>query len=114
MNYKDELKRLQEQEASISSSFWKPETGQHKVKSLGELEDGEPYKEDGKEEQPRKWLEIQHEGKPHTWSMPFGKTPASIYGQLVHLASVRGKLTNEEFTVIVVGTGQNKRFTVVI
>lgn len=114
MDYQNELKRLQEQEASISSAFWKPEEGQHKVKSLGEIEDGEPYVEEGKEPQLRKWLHLQEGNKEYTWSMPFGKTPASIYGQLVRLATARKKLKDEEFVVIVVGKGQSKRFTIVI
>lgn len=115
MDYQIELKRLQEQEANLASAFWKPEEGQHKVKALGELIDGEPYEEEGKEAVPRKWLDIEVNGKDHTWSMPFGKTPASTYGQLCRLAIVKGnKLTGTEFVVIVVGKGQNKRFTIVL
>lgn len=114
MDYKKELIRLQEQEANIGSDFWKPKPGQYKVKGLGEIEDAPPYEEDGKEPQLRKMIHIKVNDKEFSWSMPLGKTPASTYGQLVHLASIKGKLKDEEFTVVVVGEGQNIRFTIVI
>lgn len=114
MDYQKELKKLEEQEASISSEFWKPEAGQYRVKALGEIVDAEPYEEQGKEPQPRKMIQLLIDNKTVTWTMPEGKTPASSYGQLVRLASIRNnKLTNVEFTIVVVGSEKNKRFTVV-
>jgi hypothetical protein len=114
MDYQSELKRLEENEATMSSEFWKPEAGQHKVKALDEISDGEPYVEEGKEPVPRKWLQIRVNNTDHTWSMPIGKTPASTYGQLCKLAASRNnKLQDAEFVVVVVGSGQNKRFTIV-
>jgi len=114
MDYQNELKRLEENEASIGSDYWKPEAGQHKVKALSELEDADPYEEDGKEPQLRKQITLIESGKEYTWNMPFGKTKASTYGQLCNLASYKNNtLINVEFTVVVVGSGQNKRFTIV-
>ena len=53
-------------------------------------------------------------GKEYTWNFPFGKTSGSTYGQLCRLAVAKGnKLTDVEFTVVVTGSGQNKRFTIV-
>ena len=48
------------------------------------------------------------------WTMPKGVTPASVYGQLVKLAAQRGKLKDEQFTVVVTGSDKTKRFTIVI
>lgn len=114
MNYQDELKRLTDQETLGSSEYWKPEAGQHRAKALGELEDAEPYEEEGKEPQLRKQIKLLVNGRESMWSMPFGKTPASTYGQLVKLGSFKGQLTGVEFTIVVVGSGQSKRFTIVM
>jgi hypothetical protein len=115
VDYQEELKRLQEQEASIGGDFWKPNAGQHKVKALGELEDAPPYEEEGKEPQQRRQINLLVDGKEVVWTMPFGRTPASTYGQLVNLATANNdSLKDKEFTVVVVGEGQNKRFTIVI
>ena len=116
MDYKAELLRLEEQEALGASEFWQPEAGQHKVKALSEFEDAEPFTEEGKEPQLRKKLKVADDkGKEHIWTMPYGRTPVSVYGQLVRLGVAKeNKLLGAEFTVVVVGTGQNKRFTIVI
>ena len=116
MDYKKELERLKQQKAELGGDFWKPEArlNQYKVKALGELEDADPYEEEGQEPKPRKQLKILVEGKQYVWNMNFGKTPSSVYGQLVNLASVKGKLKDEEFGVIVVGSGQEIRFTIAL
>lgn len=114
MDYQAEQKRLEEAEANMSSDFFKPEAGQYKIKALTELIDADPYEEEGKEPQPRKQMDVLHEGKEFTWNMPFGKTKASTYGQLVSLAAKNNNsLIGVIFTVVVVGSGQNKRFTIV-
>lgn len=117
MDYQQELAKLEQQESSVASEFWKPVAGKYKVRALGELEDGKPYVDKNNpsaEPQPRKQLRIQLEdGKVVTFSMPHGLTPASTYGQLVKLGVERKALINQEFTIAVVGSGQNKRFTIV-
>lgn len=114
MDYKLELQKLKENEDAIGSEFWKPEAGKYRVIATSEIVDGEPYREEGKTDVPRKMISVDVDGTNHNWSMPVGKTPASTYGQLCHLASEKGnKLTALGFTVVVVGSGQNKRFTVV-
>jgi hypothetical protein len=114
MNYQEELKRLQENEALNAGEYWKPEAGQHKAKALSEIENGNPYEEEGKEPQLRQQIHLLVNGKEVLWTMPFGLTPASTYGQLVHLASVRGnKLKDETFTIVVTGSGKTRRFTIV-
>jgi hypothetical protein len=114
MDYKTELDKLKANEADTKSEYWKPKAGQYKVKALSELEDAKPYEEEGKEPQLRKQIHLIVEGKTVVWSMPFGITPASTYGQLVKLGSVNNKLQDLEFTVVVTGDGKTKRFTIVM
>lgn len=113
MDYKQELVKLQSNEANAMSDYWKPKAGQYRLRALSEIEDAKPYIEEGKEPQPRKQIKLLLAGKEVTWSMPFGVTPASTFGQLVALGAARGKLKDEEFTVVVTGDGKTKRFTIV-
>ena len=116
MDYQSELNRLQSNEAVSKTEYWKPKAGQYKVQALSELEEGKPFVEEGKPDQLRKQIHIAllPENKEVVWSFPHGVTRASTSGQLVSLAVARGnKLMNEIFTVVVVGEGQNKRFTIV-
>jgi hypothetical protein len=113
MDYKNEFKRLQEYVPSMDSEFWSPEPGQYKITALTEIEESEPF-EDDKELKPRDKLGIEVNGKKLTWTFALGKSLASTYGQLVQLASLKGgSLKGQVFTVVVVGEGQNKRFTIV-
>lgn len=117
MDYQAELKKLEEQEANVLNEFWKPLAGKYKVRALSEVEKGKDFLDKNKPEslpQPRMQLRIHliETNKDVLFSMPHGLTPASVYGQLIKLGTERGKLINEEFTIVVVGSGQNKRFTI--
>lgn len=114
MDYQKELERLKENEDNLSGDYWKPEPGQHRVKSLGEIEDGTPFEKEGEESQPRKQLRIAIGENEYLWSFPLGKTPASVYGQLVGLGSQLGSLKDKEFTVVTTGSGKQIRFTIVL
>ena len=48
MDYENELKKIQE-----GGNYWKPKTGQFKLKALTELEDTDPFvkKRDGEEDE---------------------------------------------------------------
>ena len=111
IDYQAELKRIE----NFTGDYWKPKAGQHRIKAVGEIEEGEPvvFKE-GDVPQDRASLVIEVEGKRYTWDFPKGKTKASTYGQLIQLATNKGKLTGCEFTVVVIGEGQSIRFTIVI
>lgn len=109
VDYQKELKVLQEH----TGDYWKPKAGQYKVVALGELVDAEPFKNDEGEEQSRASLKISVAEKEYVWNFPKGKTVASTYGQLILLGSKKGKLLSESFTVVVIGEGQNIRFTIV-
>lgn len=110
IDYQAELKVLEEH----TGDYWKPKAGQYKVVALSELMDADPFKsDDGSEPQPRVMLKISVDKKEYAWNFPKGKTPASTYGQLVRLGAVKGKISGESFTVVVIGEGQNIRFTIV-
>ena len=112
IDYKLENKRLEE----FSGDYWKPKAGQYKVKAISEILESESaqFSDDPKAEpQPRAQIKISVLGKDYIWNFPRGKTVSSTYGQLVHLGSVKENLTGTEFVVVVVGEGQNIRFTIV-
>ena len=117
LDYQQEINRLKENESLGASDYWRPDIGQYKVKAISEIEDGRPFEEEGKEPQLRKQIHLMVTDKgvekEVVWTMPFGLTPASLYGQLVFLGSVKGKLKDTNFTVVVTGTGKNKRSTIV-
>jgi hypothetical protein len=114
MNYQEELKRLEIQEANLVSDYWKPEAGQYKVLALSEITDADAYEEEGKEPQARKQVHIRVDSKDVHWNFPLGKTKASTYGQLCSIAARNNNsLQAVTFTVVVVGSGQNRRFTIV-
>ena len=114
INYKDESQRLDNYIPGESSDFWKPVEGKHRVKALSELEDTEPYVEEGKDPRPQVKIRLLINGKEMTWTIGVGATRASTYGQLIKLAQERGdKLTGEEFTIVVVNDGNKNKYTIV-
>lgn len=111
IDYAAEHKKIQE----FSGDYWKPKAGQYRVIANSEVVDSEPFIDEKKKEpQARVQLKILIDKKEYLWNFPKGKTPASTYGQLIKLATLKGyKLTGTEFTIVVVGEGQNIRFTIV-
>lgn len=114
MDYQEELKKIQE-----GGNYWKPKSGQFKVKALGELEEAEPYikKRDGQPDQvnPQSKILISVDGEERTWTFGIGKTPASTYGQLVELATKNSNtLKNVEFSVVVKNDGIKNDYTIVM
>lgn len=115
MDYQEKLKKLQE-----GSNYWKPKTGQFKVKSLTELEEAEPFirksSEEGKpdEESPQFKLQCLIDGEEKTWTFGKGITPLSTYGQLVELATKHDNtLIDVEFSVVVKSDGNKNDYTIV-
>jgi len=114
VNYNEEVKRLDAYKPEDSQDFWKPKSGQYKVKALSELEDAEPYVEDNKEPKPQVKVRLLIEDRQVTWTMGIGKSPASSYGQLCKLAvSSNGKLTDLEFMIVVTNDGTKNTYTIV-
>lgn len=113
MDYQSEFERMKNFVPLEGSEYWSPKPGKYKVKGLSEIEDSEPF-EDDKEMKPRKKLKVLVDGKELTWTFALGKSLVSTYGQLVQLAQdSTSTLLGREFTVVVVGEEQQKRFTIV-
>ena len=118
MDYQSELKKIQE-----AANYWKPKTGQFKVKSLTELESTDPYVRKTKdadgnlieESTPQFKIKILVDGEEKVWTFGIGKTPASTYGQIVELATKHAnQLTNVEFSVVVKSDGTKNDYTIVM
>jgi len=109
INYQEEQEKLEAFEPTDTSKFWKPLAGQHKIKSLSEMEEAEPYKDKA-----QKKLRILIDGEEKDWTFAVGVSPASTYGQLVGLATKHNNtLLNKEFTVVVVNDGKKNSYTLV-
>ena len=84
-----------------SSNFWKPETGQYKVKFL---DDGTPSTYEDKNsgrvtEQLNFKVEVNDEEK--LWTVTKARTVNSLYGQITLLGRYHGNLSSKEFTLFV-------------
>lgn len=114
INYNEEVKRLDSFKPADNSEFWKPKPGQYKVKAITEMEDAEPYEEEGKDPKPRAKIDILVEDQKYTWTFTVGKSSASSYGQLCKLAVANGgKLQDAEFTIVVTSDGKKNNYTIV-
>lgn len=116
MDYQKEFKRLQE-----GSSYWKPKSGQFRVKALSEIEETTPYEkkdQDGKiiESNPQRKITIEVDGEKRVWTFGEGQTIASTNGQLVELAIKKhnGTLLGKEFTVAIKNDGRKNDYTIVL
>lgn len=111
MDYKNEKKIIDE-----GGNFWKPETGQHQVVVIGELEASEPFikeNEDGtKRESEQFQLKISVNKIEKLWTMGRGNTLASSFGQLVALGAEHKNLNGLVLTVAVKSNGNKKDFTI--
>jgi hypothetical protein len=113
MDYQQELKRLQE-----GGNYWKPKSGQFKVKALSELEETEPFikKRDGQPDEihAQAKIKVSVNGEEKLWTFGKGATLASTYGQLIDLASKHAnQLTGVDFSVVVKFDGTKNDYTIV-
>lgn len=116
INYNEEVKRLEAYKPEENSDFWKPAAGQYKVKALTELQEAEPFKEEGKADKPQAKIDLLlSDDKKVTWTVGKGKSVASAYGQLCKLATAKdGKLTDVQFTIVVTFDGKKNSYTIVM
>lgn len=114
INYEEEAKKLEAFEPGDSSMYWKPVPGKHKVNAMSELEDAEPFIEEGKEPNPQVKIKLKVGDEEKTWTMGKGKSPASSYGQLVALAKENNNsLVGKQFTIVVISDGNKNKYTIV-
>ncbi len=108
INYGEELTKLEEK---TKMNVWKPGEGSHIVTFLSEPEDCAWTKDTGEKVEQWKFL-IEVKGEQCVWFIPKSSQRTSIRGQLVKLGSLKGKLMGVQTTVIVVGKGKERRYTV--
>jgi hypothetical protein len=118
IDYKSEVKRLDAFVPGENSKFWKPKTGQYKVKALTELEGAEPFipkdsKDPEKDKKPQCKLDLLVNDERVTWTMGIGVSPASAYGQLCKLAVEMNGLKDKTFIIVVTSDGKKNTYTIV-
>lgn len=92
-----------------STNFWKPQTGQHRVKFL---DDGTPATYEDKNsgritEQLNFRVEI--EGEEKDWTVTKARTVNSLYGQIALLGRYHGSLVGKTITLLVKFDQQNNK-----
>jgi len=92
-----------------SSNFWKPQTGQYKVKFL---DDGTPSTYEDKNsgrvtEQLNFKVEI--DGEEKEWTVTKARTVNSLYGQIALLGRYHGSLVEKTITLLVKFDQQNNK-----
>lgn len=111
INYKEEVKRLNEFVPGDQTEFWKPKPGQYRVRALSELEETKPFQ--GDVNKPQIKIDLLLGEEKFTWTMAKGKSPGGSYGQLCNLALKKGKLTNIDFMIVVTNDKKKNTYTIV-
>jgi len=105
MDWNNEKESLQK-----ATKWWKPTTGQHKVKFLN---DGTEHDFEWDNKIVKKVnFEIEVGGKRYGWGVTKGPTINSLYGQLTCIGVDKGTLVEQEITLIVKGKGKETNYTV--
>lgn len=113
INYKEEVKKLQEYE-NFKGEWFKPEAGQHKMVIVSAPEIIE--RDFGKPEQPdvkkQMRLRIEVNKKPFTWDIGIGQTKNSVYGQLMLVGEAKGTLIGVPLTLLVKRSKDKNDYTI--
>ena len=113
VNYSQEVLRLDAFVPGEQSTYWKPKAGQYRVRALTELEDSEPFHQEGKEDKPQMKIDLLVDTQRFTWTMAKGVSPASAYGQLCKLGAKKGKLKDIDFMIVVTNDKKKNTYTIV-
>lgn len=110
MDLKSELEKVEQYEAQ---NWFKPISGTYKVVLIGEPKEDRFFQEDGKV-QDQAVFDIEVKAEKFKWTVSKGKTASSLWGQLLLVAKKNGFVFNGcLLTLIVQGSGKDKRYTVV-
>ena len=98
--WEEEVKKLEEQ-----GGYFKPPAGQYDIEVLAPpLKKEYKYEKEGIKEQIE--LQIKVDGKEYLWTITKGLTLASLYGQVLKVATQQGKWKGLKFTLGVKSAGQ--------
>lgn len=112
MDWETEAKKLRQ---TGERNWFKPKTGQQKVKFLS---NGEEYEYEYEDDKGIKKLiqkvrfDIMTNEVKMDWGIPKGMTENSLYGQLVLIGKNKGTLIDQEITLVVKGSGKEVSYTV--
>jgi len=109
MDYKKEVQNL---EAYQNKDWYKPKPGTTKIVILSEPKEG-TYKDEDNNITELIELDISVQEKMFSWSVGKGKTLASLYGQLMQVGQMKGKLMGETITLITKFDGKKNSYTLV-
>jgi hypothetical protein len=113
IDYKKEVIKLDSFVPGESSQFWKPKSGQYKVRALSELEPTKPFQKEGEADKPQVKIDLLIGEETFSWTMAIGVSPASAYGQLCKLGSDKGKLKDLDFMIVVTNDKKKNTYTIV-
>ena len=99
-----------EKEDLMQGKWWKPSTGQHKIKFLSNGEEFETIWEEKTLKKVRFDIEVAKE--MYFWGVTKGITENSLYGQIVLLGENRGSLIDGEINLVVKGSGKDTSYVI--
>jgi len=103
MEYEQEIEKIQ----SNSGEVFKPTIGVHELEITTEPEVTEYVSDDG-QTTPQIKMVIKVTGEEKTWFVSKGMTFKSLYGQLMALGKIKGKLKDEKITLSVTTSSNRK------
>lgn len=109
MDYEKEFKNLL---SSKNAKVFRPKIGVYPIEILDEPIETVYIDQASKEETPQIKLRIRYKGEEYNWYVGKGKTPKSLYGQLLVLGRDRKKLAGEKIGLMVNSTTNKSGETV--
>jgi hypothetical protein len=112
VDYQAEAKTLEDFKRD---DYWNAKEGKFEVIALSEISKyQQAYKDGTLKEKAKLDIEVVSEKKRYIWTMGIGMTKASLYGQLIALATKNSnKLTGVKFIVVIKNDGTKRDFTIV-
>lgn len=110
-DYKVLYDALEEKVDFERKDFFKPKEGYTKIKIKSEMSEPKDIQYENKTIT-KVFIDIEVDGVEYTWGITKGLTKNSLYGQLVQVGKERGKLTDEEITLLVKGSGKDRDYTI--
>jgi len=110
LNWSEEAGKLKDNNDLESLDWFRPEEGKKTIKILQVCNEYTKIYEDKEITKVR--IEIEVDGKKLNWGVAKREGKKSIWGQLVELGKLRGKLEGESLTLLIKGRGRNVSYTV--
>ena len=111
LNYNEEVEKLGDKARGYEDKPWfDPKPGRHKVHIV---EVGQEFETEFEGKRIlKRYFGIEVNNEPMSWSVPKGKTPASLYGQLMVAGKRLAGLENKDLDLIVTTDGKKRNYVV--